>query len=84
MAVGVTDIHTVALYDTTTGEAFGPLFNSEDDAHGFLDWLKESARAEKVFRVNTDMQLVLEDPRMYNAEMLQHLVQYYRESESEA
>jgi hypothetical protein len=30
----------VALYDSTTGLAFGPIFETEDDASAFLDHLE--------------------------------------------
>jgi hypothetical protein len=40
MSVRVTDKTNVALYDSTTGVAFGPLFESEFDAYEFLEWLR--------------------------------------------
>lgn len=39
MSVRVTDKRNVALYCSTTGQAFGPTFDSESDAHDFLEWL---------------------------------------------
>lgn len=41
MSVRITGTYEVALYDSTTGVAFGPTFESEDDAIEFLDHLKE-------------------------------------------
>lgn len=29
----------VALYDSVTGKAFGPVFDSEEEADSFLNWL---------------------------------------------
>lgn len=40
MSVRITDTTNVALYDSTTGHAFGPTFQSADDAQEFLDWLR--------------------------------------------
>lgn len=34
----------VALYDSTSDLAFGPLFDSEEDAEDFLAWLPLDAR----------------------------------------
>lgn len=36
--------HRVALVDSVTETAFGPLFDDEDDAADFLDWLPRDAR----------------------------------------
>lgn len=41
MGVRITDLETVALYDSTTGMAFGPTFERESEAEAFLAWLKE-------------------------------------------
>ena len=30
----------VALYDSVTGRAFGEVFDNEDDAEAFLEWLQ--------------------------------------------
>lgn len=39
MSVRVTDHKHAALYCSTTGEAFGPVFRSADDAWAFQEWL---------------------------------------------
>ena len=31
----------IALFDSVTGQSFGPAFDTEDDAEDFLDWLRE-------------------------------------------
>ena len=41
MGVRITDLQTVALYDSVTGTAFGPTFGRESEAQAFLDWLRE-------------------------------------------
>ena len=41
MGVRITDLQTVALYDSVTGTAFGPTFERESEAQAFLDWLRE-------------------------------------------
>lgn len=42
MGVRVTDREHVALYDSVSGIAFGPVFNSSFDACDFLDWVEEN------------------------------------------
>lgn len=44
MGVRITDGDHVAIYDSVTGTAFGPVFGSEDEAQGFLDGLDMDAR----------------------------------------
>ena len=41
MGVRITDLETVALYDSVTETAFGPTFERESEAQAFLDWLRE-------------------------------------------
>lgn len=36
---------SVAMYDSVTGWAFGPVFSSEDDAEAFIAWLDNDARS---------------------------------------
>jgi hypothetical protein len=40
MGVRITDERHVALYDSTTGIAFGPTFESADEAEAFLVWYR--------------------------------------------
>lgn len=42
MGVRLTDGENVALYDSTTGWSFGPVFNGEEEAEHFLRWFRES------------------------------------------
>jgi hypothetical protein len=38
MGVRITDDRNVALFDSVTGYAFGPVFESRDDAEDFMAW----------------------------------------------
>ncbi len=40
MSVRITDTRNVALYDSVTGIAFGPIFDTSDDAEAFLLFLE--------------------------------------------
>lgn len=40
----ITDSEAVALYDSTSMQAFGPIFESEAHAEDFLRWLGEKPR----------------------------------------
>lgn len=44
MAVHITGRETVALYDSDTEIAFGPVFYSSADAYDFRQWLRKDAR----------------------------------------
>lgn len=39
VSVRVTDKLTVALYDSVSGQAFGEVFSTQEDADEFIDWL---------------------------------------------
>lgn len=39
LGVRITDSTNVALYDSVSGVAFGPIFKDEDEAEDFLAWL---------------------------------------------
>jgi hypothetical protein len=42
MSIRITsEEHKVALFDSTTGEAFGPVFDSEQEAEEFVDFVNE-------------------------------------------
>lgn len=38
MSIRTTDSTHVALYDSVTGRAFGPTFESEEHAEDFVEW----------------------------------------------
>ena len=41
MGVRISDTNNVCLYDSTTGYAFGPVFESLERAEEFLEYLRE-------------------------------------------
>jgi hypothetical protein len=55
MGVSTTDTKNVALYDDTTGYAFGPVFASEEHAEDFLRYCRERIGVDDV---RTDMHRV--------------------------
>ena len=44
MSVRTTDSDHVAMYDSVTGRAFGPIFESEENLDEFIDWLEDDLR----------------------------------------
>ena len=42
MSVQITDSEHVALYDSVSDTAFGPIWDSEEEATEFLKWYDES------------------------------------------
>lgn len=40
MSIRTTDERNVALYDSTTGIAFGPVFEGRDEADAFMRWTR--------------------------------------------
>jgi hypothetical protein len=74
MAVRLTSTeNVVALYDSTTGLAFGPIFDSDEDAIEFLEWLEKGEREEWAFERGDDMLLVKADARIYRPDELDEL-----------
>jgi hypothetical protein len=69
----------VALYDSTSGTAFGPVFDTPDDADDFLDWLKDGEKVERTIPFNNDNVLFLADPRIYRANELDELIRVWKE-----
>jgi hypothetical protein len=63
MGVRVTDREHVAIYDSVSGTAFGPVFNSDVQAWDFLQWIPTSEG----------------DPREMNESRLMHLWDRFRE-----
>lgn len=53
MGIRITDDNAVALYDSVSDFAFGPVFPSEEACMDFLDWAPE----EPDLRTLTDPQL---------------------------
>ncbi len=44
MSVRTTHSEACAMYDSVTGRAFGPVFESEENVDEFLDWLEGDPR----------------------------------------
>lgn len=86
MGVRVTDGETeFALFDSTTGLAFGPVFDNYDEAEGFLSWLREKELALDKFKFGNDEVFYVSDPRSYTTPELQQVVNHYLdEQEAEA
>lgn len=83
MGVRATNNNNVALYDSTTGMAFGPVFESTDDALDFLEWLREKYSKSKTFQFGTETLLFIEDPRVYRETELVEVVNLWKRETSE-
>jgi hypothetical protein len=62
MSVRITHPTEAVLYCSTTGIAFGPVFDSHADAEDFSDWLGRDARfftAEELLEQYVEWQLVV-------------------------
>lgn len=80
MGVHITaDESKVALFDSVSGMAFGPVFNDSDEAQGFLDWLKAKSETESTFAFGYDILYFIEDPRKYRLHELDEVVRIFRE-----
>ena len=65
MGVRTTDRAAVAMYDSVTGQAFGPVFDSTSDADDFLEWLTERMNTHIDFPLGDDRILYTDDTRKY-------------------
>jgi hypothetical protein len=55
MSIRTTDSDPkVALYDSVTGFAFGPVFEDSDDANAFLAWYRDDSPFSKDLRTLSD------------------------------
>jgi len=66
MGVRISNNEHVTLYDSVTGLAFGPVFDSNDNAGDFLNFLQESYDEERKFNLNKEWVRYHYDPRVYN------------------
>lgn len=66
--------NVVSVFDSVTGIAFGPVFDSEDYAQEFLDWVQAGHEANRTFHHKHDELLFVNDIRIYRADELQALV----------
>lgn len=59
MSVRITSAEDkVALFCSTTDQAFGPVFDSESDAKEFLDWLERRGDPRDPRSIHADGELV--------------------------
>jgi hypothetical protein len=80
VGVRVTDSTNVALYDSTSEVAFGPIFASSEEAEDFLEWLRSNSDRKRFFDYNRDRLMFMEDPREYLSDELTHLSQLWKDS----
>lgn len=74
MSVAITGQEgSVALYDSVTNVAFGPIFEDSDKADEFLEWFREGYEADRTFPFNRDELRFLDDVRRYRPTELQEL-----------
>ena len=74
MSVRITGRERVqALFDSTTGRAFAPVFSDVSSAQEFLVWLAEKEKAEETFLYYQEELYYLADPRIYRADELAHI-----------
>lgn len=74
MGCRITENNEVALYDSTTNEAFGPIFEDHDSAQSFLDWLSAGERVARTFPTSKyGLMAFTQDARVYNPAELQEL-----------
>lgn len=85
MSVSITGSEgSVALYDSTTGIAFGPVFEDSDRADNFLEWFREGYEAERTFPYGHDVIRFVEDVRLYRPDELNEIYQLWlAETESD-
>jgi hypothetical protein len=79
MGVRITDREHVALYDSTTDTAFGPIFDSMAQAEDFLNYIRKGYENEATFRYGGEEILYLSDPRIYRPDELDHLFKLWQE-----
>jgi hypothetical protein len=78
MSVRVTDEEHVALYDSTSGEAFGSVFENQHEAEHFLSWHEKKAEREELFMYGSHKVQYASDVRVYSRPMLTTVVTYWR------
>jgi hypothetical protein len=80
MGVRITeDEQKVALFDSVSGLAFGPVFDSSNDATYFLTWLAHKEKQGSTFKFGFDNIRFLADPRIYRFNELMEVVRIFRE-----
>jgi len=67
----------VALFDSVTGTAFGPVFDDPFDAEEFLRWLQGKSEEEAQFGVGDELVTFRPDARVYTNPELQIVMNLY-------
>jgi len=78
----ISDENATALYCSTSGYAFGPVFESRLEAEDFLYWLKNGRQNNEEARALEARRLPIgdgSDPREWDVPSLGLLVSYWRE-----
>ena len=75
-----TDDGVVALYDSVTGIAFGPVFDDKSLADDFLIFLDHGEKHHLGFAYGDDIIAVMTDARKYRTGELVKLVYIYQEA----
>lgn len=70
MRVRVTDAENVALYDSSSNEAFGPIFETKFQAEHFLSWHQKMYEAGELFQYGARRVQYAPDVRVYSNRML--------------
>ena len=65
MGVRFTDSENVAMYDSVTGQAFGPVFADEDEVDEFISWLIDREEAGEGFNLGDERIFYTSDTRKY-------------------
>jgi len=79
----ISDKSAAALYDSTTGYAFGPIFDDEWEAEDFLDWLKNDWRKNEKAKALIPPRYGAADARSWSPAHLALLQRYFREEREE-
>ncbi len=79
MSVRITDAENVAMYDSVTGTAFGPIFTSETECQEFQEWAKDKAANNHTFKYGHETLYFLADLRVYRDAELEHVHQLWNE-----
>lgn len=80
MGVRITSDGEVALFDSTTGKAFGPIFGSESSADSFLEWNDEKEENGEAFTTDEgELVAYQDDVRKYTPTQLIQVYDLWRE-----
>lgn len=80
MGVHITGIEgKSALFDSTSGLAFGPVFEDDTEAEDFLEWLVKQETLERTFVMGFDILYFGSDPRKFRIHEVEEMVRIFRE-----